>query len=60
MPATVSFKVYLAMVEGYTKEIRRFGIDLDVVTNFLYLREKLQNIFPSIRGKRFTITWKGN
>lgn len=59
--ATVSFKVYLHHeADASYQEIRRFGIDSDVVTNYIYLREKLQNIFPNIRGKRFEIFWKGN
>lgn len=59
--ATVSFKVYMYHeADTSNQEIRRFGIDADVVTNYLYLREKLQSIFPNIRGKRFEIYWKGN
>ncbi|XP_057324608.1 sequestosome-1 [Microplitis mediator] len=57
--ATVSFKVYMYHeADTANQEIRRFGIDADVVTNYLYLREKLQSIFPNIRGKRFEIYWK--
>lgn len=56
----VNFKVFLVTEEDPDKqEIRRFGIDQDVVTNFLYIREKLSTVFPSIRGKHFTISWKG-
>ncbi|KAK2576890.1 hypothetical protein KPH14_005515 [Odynerus spinipes] len=54
-----NFKAYLT-VHGSPKkeEIRKFAIDSDVVTNFLYLREKLQCVFSALRGKRFTINWK--
>ncbi|KYQ52730.1 Sequestosome-1 [Trachymyrmex zeteki] len=55
----LSFKVYLVNEDPWTcTEVRRFGIDADVATNFVYLREKLQNIFPDLRGKRFNVTWK--
>jgi len=56
----LSFKVYLVNEDPWTcTEVRRFGIDADVATNFIYLREKLQTIFPDLRGKRFNVTWKG-
>ncbi|XP_043280873.1 sequestosome-1 [Venturia canescens] len=58
MAGTVSFKVYLSTEEESSKEVRRFGIEPDAVTNFLYLREKLQTLFPSLRGKHFTVSWK--
>ncbi|EGI63141.1 Sequestosome-1 [Acromyrmex echinatior] len=55
----LSFKVYLVNEDPWTcTEVRRFGIDVDVATNFMYLREKLQTIFPDLRGKRFNVTWK--
>lgn len=54
----VNFKIYLSSEDKVQQEVRRFGLDVDVVSNFLYFREKLQNIFPSIRGRHFTISWK--
>ncbi|KAH0951257.1 hypothetical protein HN011_011386 [Eciton burchellii] len=57
--AKLSFKVYL--MNDYTSEhieVRRFGIDGDVATNYVYLREKLQTIFPELRGRSFTVTWR--
>ncbi|KAF7398502.1 hypothetical protein HZH66_006399 [Vespula vulgaris] len=53
------FKAYL-IIQGSSKEeeIRRFTIDSDVVTSYVYLKEKLQTVFPNLRGKKFTITWK--
>jgi sequestosome 1 len=57
--AKLSFKVYLEYNDWNTEtEVRRFGIDADVAMNFQYLREKLQTIFPLLRGKNFIITWK--
>lgn len=59
--AKLSFKVYLIHEDADLNctEVRRFGVDADVATNFLYLREKLQTIFPDLRGKSFAVTWKG-
>lgn len=62
MADAINFKVFLTKenaLEESKPEIRRFSIDFDVVTNFTYLREKLQAIFPDLKGKRFTIAWKG-
>ncbi|XP_012235589.1 sequestosome-1 isoform X2 [Linepithema humile] len=57
--AKFSFKVYLVGEDSWAPtEVRRFGIDADVATNFVYLQEKLRNIFPNLRGKNFIITWK--
>lgn len=61
MADTVSFKVFLTKEEEpeAKPEVRRFGIDKDVVTNFLYFNEKLQTVFSGLRSRRFTISWKG-
>lgn len=53
---TVSFKVFLQ--NDGVNEVRRFGIDRDVVTSFSYLREKLRTVFPSLQGRDFTVAWK--
>jgi len=53
---TVSFKVFLQN-EG-VNEVRRFGIDRDVVSSFTYLREKLRTVFPSLHGRNFTVAWR--
>ncbi|KAF7992587.1 hypothetical protein HCN44_004931 [Aphidius gifuensis] len=59
MTSLVNFKVYLINQEDPDKqEIRRFGVDQDVVTNFLYLREKILSVFPTLRGRHFTISWR--
>jgi len=55
----LSFKAYLVKEDSCSTEVRRFGVDADVATNFMYLREKLQTIFPDLRGKSFIVTWKG-
>ncbi|XP_029163706.1 sequestosome-1 isoform X2 [Nylanderia fulva] len=63
--ATISFKVYLSEnyedypFENKTQfETRRFGIDADVATNYVYVCEKLQSLFPTLRRKLFWIEWK--
>ncbi|XP_050450467.1 sequestosome-1 isoform X2 [Cataglyphis hispanica] len=58
--ATLSYKAYLLDEDKIWEptETRRFGIDADVAMNFVYLREKLQSIFPDLQGKKFTVTWK--
>lgn len=55
---TVSFKVFLQ--DEHESEVRRFGVDRNVVANFNYLKEKLQAVFPSLRGRVFIVAWKGN
>ena len=62
MTDVINFKVFLTKdnADESKPEIKRFSIDNDVVSNYVYLREKLQVVFPKIRGKHFTITWKGN
>lgn len=55
---TVSFKVFLQS-DG-VNEVRRFGIDRDVVSSCTYLREKLRAVFPSLHGRDFTVAWRGN
>jgi len=55
---TVSFKVFLQ--NDGVNEVRRFGIDRDVVSSCTYLREKLRAVFPSLHGRDFTVAWRGN
>ncbi|XP_067001198.2 sequestosome-1 isoform X2 [Anabrus simplex] len=54
---TVSFKVFLQLA-GEKPEVRRFGIDRDVVSNFSYLKEKLQTVFPTLKSKEIIVSWK--
>ncbi|CAL1689749.1 unnamed protein product [Lasius platythorax] len=71
--ATISFKAFLLEGEKITRrsgigswmldlddmpETRRFGIDADVATNYVYLCEKLENVFPSLRRKYYTVEWR--
>jgi hypothetical protein len=55
---TVSFKVFLQ--NGDVNEVRRFGIDRNVVLSFTYLREKLRTVLPPLHGHSFTVAWRGN
>ena len=41
------------------QEIRRFAIDEGASANFDYLRQKIEQVFPSVRGKAFKLFWKG-
>lgn len=41
------------------QEIRRFAIDEGASANFGYLRQKIEQVFPSVRGKVFKLFWKG-
>lgn len=55
---TVSLKVYL--MEGKTNiEVRRFEVDHGVITNYDYIRERLQMAIPSLRDKIFRLLWQG-
>ncbi|XP_063242277.1 sequestosome-1 isoform X2 [Bacillus rossius redtenbacheri] len=57
--ATVSFKAYLRRNNSQENpEVRRFGVDGNVVSSFTYMKEKLQVVFPSLKGKLFTVSWK--
>ncbi|KAJ9595532.1 hypothetical protein L9F63_013297, partial [Diploptera punctata] len=53
---SVSFKVYL-QGEGLN-EVRRFGVDKDVVCSFSYLKGKLQTVFPSLQGRDISVYWR--
>ncbi|XP_038207679.1 sequestosome-1-like isoform X2 [Zerene cesonia] len=54
----VQFKVYTFWNGSDKPEVRRFGIEKGVVTSFPYLHAKLQDIYPKLRGKSFTVSWK--
>uniref|UniRef100_A0A8D8PMB9 Sequestosome-1 n=1 Tax=Cacopsylla melanoneura TaxID=428564 RepID=A0A8D8PMB9_9HEMI len=60
MAGEVSFKAYLNKTSGDGKvEVRRFSLDPDVATSFIYLKEKLRAIFPSVSlAQSFDIYWK--
>merc|ERR1712107_836618 len=40
------------------EEARRFTVDKDVSTNFTFLQEKLKDVFPQLKNRTFTITWR--
>jgi len=54
MTDSVSFKVELKE----ENELRRFVVDKEVSTSFSYLQEKLCLVFPQLKQKIFSITWK--
>lgn len=55
---SISFKVYILENNDESVEVRRFEVDQGVVTNYDYIRERLQYVFPRLRGKVFKILWK--
>ncbi|CAK1601785.1 unnamed protein product [Parnassius mnemosyne] len=54
----VPFKVYAYWKDQTKPEVRRFAIEKSVVTSFCYLDAKLQDVYPSLRQKRYTVSWK--
>ena len=54
----LSVKAYLNP-DTNQQEIRRFAIDEGASANFAYLRQKIEQVFPSVRGKVFKLFWKG-
>lgn len=60
MEYQVPFKVYLLLNQQEGPEVRRFGVDRSVVTSFDYLKAKLEEVFPVLKGKQYKVTWKGN
>ena len=58
MSETVAFKVILRAEKGNQREVRRFTIDKDVSTTFIYLQGKVTTVFPDLENKLFNITWK--
>lgn len=57
----VTFKIFFNDTNG-TTEVKKFVIDGDtsIITNFLFIREKLLTVFPKLRDVNFKITWRGN
>lgn len=55
----ISVKAFLLKEEGEKSEIRRFSLDPNVATSFLYLKEKLRATFPPLTlANSFEISWK--
>ena len=55
---SISVKAFLVRSKG-SEEIRRFNIDGSVGANFVYFSNKIQNVFPELLNKQFTVSWKG-
>lgn len=53
------FKVFTHWSVGDKTEVRRFGVEKTLVTSFVYLNAKLQEIFPGLKEKIYYVTWKG-
>ena len=41
------------------QEIRRFAIDEGASASCAYLVQKIEQVFPAVRGKTFKLFWKG-
>jgi len=53
----INFKIFLR--NGATTEARRFSVDdASVITNFLFMKEKIQTVFPVLREAVYKVTWK--
>lgn len=59
MANTLAFKCYLSTNNGQDKEIRRFALESDVVTNFAYLKEKVRSVYPQLLRESFTLLYVG-
>lgn len=60
MEDQVPFKVYTFWRESDKPEVRRFGMEKGVITSYHYLNAKLLDVYPGLKGKTFTVSWKGN
>lgn len=59
MANSLSVKAYMIPEDFHGKdEIRRFTLDANVTSNFLYLREKLMILFPVLQRRPFTVLYK--
>lgn len=59
MEDLVPFKVFCFWQPEGKPEVRRFGIEKSVVTSYHYLNAKLQDVYPGLKGKAYTVQWKG-
>jgi len=58
---SLTVKAYLTRLDqpaGQQPEIRRFGVDADVTTNFNYFVSKINAIFPGLTNKTYTLGWR--
>ncbi|KAJ2947729.1 hypothetical protein O0L34_g9505 [Tuta absoluta] len=58
MEEQVPFKVFTFWSENGRPEVRRFGIEKSMVTSFVYLNAKLQEIYPGLKNKTYSVNWK--
>lgn len=59
MENQVPFKVFAYWTEDGKPEVRRFGVERSVVTSFHYLNAKLQDVYPGLRNRSYSVAWKG-
>lgn len=59
MEDQVPFKVFTYWTEDSKPEVRRFGVEKTVVTSFHYLNAKLQDVYPGLKRRNYSVTWKG-
>ncbi|CAH1639572.1 unnamed protein product, partial [Spodoptera littoralis] len=57
MEDQVPFKVYTYWTENGKPEVRRFGVEKSVVTSFHYLNAKLQDVYPGLKTKTYSVAW---
>ena len=58
MAEKLSVKVYYIENKA-TKEVRKFSVGEDVVSNYVYLIGKIRQIFPDLLRKDLKLFWKG-
>ncbi|XP_026319540.1 protein ref(2)P-like isoform X2 [Hyposmocoma kahamanoa] len=58
MEDQVPFKVFTHWIAGQKTEVRRFGVEKTLVTSFVYLNAKLQEIFPGLKEKSYYVAWQ--
>uniref|UniRef100_A0A2A4JER1 ZZ-type domain-containing protein n=1 Tax=Heliothis virescens TaxID=7102 RepID=A0A2A4JER1_HELVI len=58
MEDQVPFKVYTFWTRHEHPEVRRFGVEKSVVTSFHYLNAKLQDVYPGLKTKTYSVAWK--
>ena len=56
---SLTVKAYFDKGPGQDCEIRRFAVDTGVSSNIIYLKSKIQQVFPDLSGKNFDLFWKG-
>jgi sequestosome 1 len=55
---SLTVKAYLTKPDHPAPEIRRFGVDADVSTNYSYLVGKINAVFPGLAQKTYTLGWR--